>query len=369
MALLVSVLMPVWNEAPSIEAAVRSVLQQDWPSRALELLVIDGGSTDGTREKLAQLAAQDPRLHVLHNPQRSIPAALNLGLKTARGPLLARLDGHGSWPPHYLRECVAHLDAIPGLVMVGGAWDCVGRGWLGAAIARAVSSPWGVGNARYRTLPKHAPPQRVDSVPFWVTRRETFQKVGLFHEGFPCHEDYEFNYRLRRAGGIVLLLPWLRAQYQVRPTLPRLTRQYARYGHWKGRFLATAPRSLQPRHAVPPLWMATGMGSMLGAAFHPAWVRPALGWWTLYTLGLACATWKLSRPPREHAWSICSTLMLPLVLFLLHASWGLGVWSGLLRGPVRGQPPPWPNPPPPTGVPQGQAPALDVGPRMDRPCP
>ncbi|MCS7091479.1 MAG: glycosyltransferase family 2 protein [Verrucomicrobiota bacterium] len=339
MAPLVSVLMPVWNEVGFIDEAIESVLQQEWPREALELIVVDGGSTDGTREKLERWAAEDARVRVLHNPRRIIPAALNMGLKAARGELVARLDGHGMWPRHYLRACVDHLGRTGGLAMVGGAWDCVGRGWMGVAIARAVSSPWGVGNARYRTLPPHAPPQPVDSVPFWVTRRQTFRRVGLFHEGFPCHEDYEFNYRLRRAGGVVLLLPGVRARYVVRPTLRQLARQYLRYGHWKGRFLATAPASIQARHVVPPLWMATGVGLLLGALFSKTWVGPALGWWALYGAGLGWATLQLSRRPRPLDWQPRSTWILPLALLLIHLSWGLGVWTGLVRGPVRNRPP------------------------------
>lgn len=336
---LVSVIMPVWNEADSIEAAVCSVLGQDWPRDDLEVCVVDGGSTDGTRDILARLARQDPRLRLLENPRRIIPVGLNLGLRAARGELLARLDGHGIWPPGYLRECVARLDREPGLVMVGGAWDCVGEGWLGAAVARAVASPWGVGNARYRTVSTSDPVQTVDSVPFWVTRRETFEQVGLFHEGFPCHEDYEFNYRLRQAGGRVILLPGVRAQYRVRSTLGRLARQYLRYGHWKGRFLTMAPGSLQPRHAVPPLWMAANVGLGGAALMDGTWVPVAAAWGLLYAAWLGLATIKLTRPPRPGGWDRRSGLVLPLVLFMIHACWGSGVWSGLVRGPVRGRPP------------------------------
>ncbi|GIX50050.1 MAG: succinoglycan biosynthesis protein exoa [Limisphaera sp.] len=343
MARLVSVIMPVWNEADSIEAAVRSVLNQEWPGEALEVCVVDGGSTDGTRAILARLTREDPRVRVLPNPRRIIPVALNLGLRAARGDWLARLDGHGTWPPDYLRECTAYLQRQNGLVMVGGAWDCVGEGWLGAAMARAVGSPWGVGNARYRTVSPGAPAQLVDSVPFWVTRRETFERVGLFHEGYRCHEDYEFNYRLRRAGGRVWLLPWVRAQYRVRPTLGRLARQYFRYGHWKGRFLVQAPRSLQLRHCVPPLWMAMNAGLAAAAVADARQIPVAAGWVGLYAAWLLVATVGLSRRPRPPEWDVRSALVLPWILSVVHATWGTGVWTGLLRGRVSGEPAPWPK--------------------------
>ena len=343
MARLVSVIMPVWNEADSIEAAVRSVLNQEWPGEALEVCVVDGGSTDGTRAILARVAREDPRVRVLENPRRIIPVALNIGLRAARGEWLARLDGHGTWPPEYLRECTAFLERQTGPAVAGGAWDCVGEGWLGAAVARAVGSPWGVGNARYRTVSAGAGAQAVDSVPFWVTRRETFERVGLFHEGFLCHEDYEFNYRLRRAGGRVWLLPWVRAQYRVRSTCGRLARQYFRYGHWKGRFLVMAPRSLQPRHLVPPLWMATNVWWAAASLADRRWLPAAAVWAGLYAGWLLLATAGLSRRPRPAGWDVRSALVLPWILCLVHAAWGTGVWTGLLRGPVHGQPPGWPG--------------------------
>jgi len=336
--------MPVWNEADSIESAVRSVLQQDWPRDALELWVVDGRSNDGTREKVAALARQDARVQLLDNARRIIPAALNLGLRSAQGYWIARLDGHGSWPPEYLRECIQWLEQQPGLAVAGGAWDCVGRGWLGAAIARAVSSPLGVGNARYRTAACREPARLVDSVPFWVGRREIFERVGLFREEFPCHEDYEFNYRLRQAGGRVWLLPWVRARYWVRPTLGRLARQYLRYGHWKGRFLATAPRSVQLRHVIPPAWVGVTAGLGATALWDPRWQAAAAGWVSLYAAYLAAATARLCVGKKPADWDLRSAAVAPLVLLVLHVCWGVGVWSGLLRGPVGGQPPTWPGP-------------------------
>ncbi|MEJ5237461.1 MAG: glycosyltransferase family 2 protein [Limisphaera sp.] len=339
----VSVIMPVRNEAASIESAVTSVLQQDWPPEALEICVVDGRSTDGTREKIMALARRDARVRLLDNPRCIIPAALNLGLRAARGPWIARLDGHGSWPPNYLRECTGWLERTSGLAVAGGAWDCVGHGWLGSAIARVVSSPLGIGNARYRTVPSQEPARAVDSVPFWVARREVFERVGLFREDFPCHEDYEFNYRLRRAGGQVWLLPWVRARYRVRPTLGRLARQYLRYGHWKGRFLATAPGSVQPRHVIPPLWVAISLVLAGAAAAGPGGRPMAAGWAALYGAYVAAASARLTCGRKPADWDLRSVAVLPVVLLLVHACWGLGVWSGLLRGPVRGAPPGWPG--------------------------
>ena len=102
---------------------------------------------------------------------------------------------------------------------VGGAWDSVGRGRLGEAIAIAMSSKLGVGNSPYRVVQSIKTPILTDTVPFWATRKQTFARLGLFREEMLCHEDYEFNHRVRSAGGAILLLPWLRSRYYVRSTL------------------------------------------------------------------------------------------------------------------------------------------------------
>ncbi len=326
---LVSVILPIRDEAPSVEETLRAVLAQDYPREQLEVLAVDGMSGDGTRDIVQRLAGQDPRLRMLDNPKRITPAALNLGIRAARGDVIIRVDGHGVVPPSYVRECVEMMgemlkvesrkqkaatsneesrkqkaatsneesrkqkaemgtvrppdDETTGLedrgqwsvvsglpsvfrpLAVGGAWDCVGRGTVGAAIALATSSRFGVGGSRYRTCSPEKQPVPTDSVPFWAMPREVFERIGLFREEMLCHEDYEFSYRLRRAGGMILLLPWLRSKYYVRSTLGSLARQYWRYGVWKGRFLCSYPGSLAARHLVPPVFVAALLITLVAA--------------------------------------------------------------------------------------------------------
>lgn len=393
---LVSVVLPVRNEAAFIEQTLHSVLQQDYPADRMEVIVVDGLSEDGTREIVERMVRSDGRVRCVDNPERIIPRALNRGIRAARGDILVRVDGHAVLPPDYVRECVAWLcraaaespaDAARGsgpatrppadgsLLAVGGAWDCVGRGWVGQAIARATSSPFGVGNAHYRTIrPGSRSPQpgvdvgwtarRVDTVPFWAMRREVFARLGLFREEMACHEDYEFNHRLREAGGAVWLLPWLRAGYFVRPTLFKLAAQYARYGFWKGRFLRARPGSLQFRHLIPPVFVAALVLTLLWAVYARegrvalvALVGVYGGFLIMATAGMLLTAGGASAPaPLAGAFAavpvgrtegrvgtaarpVWSGLLLPGVLATLHLTWGAGVWAGLLRGKVRGVPP------------------------------
>jgi succinoglycan biosynthesis protein ExoA len=372
--MLVSVILPVRNEAAFIEGTLRAVLAQDYPREKLEVLVVDGMSEDGTREVAQRLATDDRRLQLLDNPRRIIPAALNIGIRAARGDILVRVDGHGVVPEDYVSECVRQVQAAENgdrPTAVGGAWDCIGRGRVGRAIAMATSSSLGVGNARYRTMrPAAAPadraagrePVETDSVPFWAMRREVFARLGLFHEEMLCHEDYEFNYRLRRAGGRVLLLPWLRAKYYVRPTLSRLAAQYVNYGFWKGRFLRQHPESLRARHLAPPLLLAGLALGILGTIFFGrtgamilAVMAGAYAGFLLAASAVLAGWGREYGKPETRDWrpekdsstvqrfdgsTLQTILLLPVVLATLHLCWGAGVWAGLIRGPVKGEPPP-----------------------------
>jgi glycosyltransferase involved in cell wall biosynthesis len=278
---------------------LRSVLAQDYPADRLEVIVVDGMSRDSTREIVQAISSRDHRLKMLDNPKQNIPAALNIGICAATGKVLMRLDGHSAVPVDYLRSCVEAIGKLrtstsgkttaeDSPIAVGGAWRCVGSGFVGRAIALATSSAVGVGNADYRIglvnternrsadiLVRQSPRFRdqggqecprsdnvscalsTDTVPFWVIPKTVFERIGLFREEMLCHEDYEFNHRLRKAGGTIFLLPWLKATYFVRSNLRALCHQYTRYGFWKGRFLRSQPCSLKVRHMAPPLLVLT----------------------------------------------------------------------------------------------------------------
>ncbi|MCC6626495.1 MAG: glycosyltransferase family 2 protein [Chloroflexi bacterium] len=321
---LVSVVLPVRNEARHLRACLMAVLAQDYPADRQEVLVVDGGSRDGTRAIVAALAERDPRLRLLDNPGRIVSTAMNIGIAAARGDIIVRVDGHAIVAPDYVRQCVATLERT-GAVNAGGPMRPRGEGRWGAAVALATASPFGVGNGAFHDLDRDD--DAVDTVYLGAFRRAPLLAAGGFDEGLVCNQDDELNFRLRAAGGRIALSSRIHSTYFNRTTPRGLWRQYWRYGEWKVAVLARHPASLQPRHAVPPLFavavIGVGLLRLRGARGRHLWLAVAVPWLAGAVAASARAVHG-HRAPGLAAW-------LPLVFAVLHLSYGLGFLWGLAR--------------------------------------
>jgi len=322
-----TVVIPCRNEALHIQELLDALERQDF--RDFELVAVDGESSDGTREILREYASRHPAcaVTVLTNPRRSIPAGLNLGIQHAQGEVIARLDGHSRPKSNYLGRCLAVLDES-GAEVVGGAWDIQpgAPGLVARAIALAVSSPLGAGDARYR-LRSTSRPQDVDTVPYGCFRRETWHTVGRYNEALLVNEDYEFNLRVRLRGGRVYFDPSLQCDYFARPTLARLGQQYWQYGWWKAMMLKQHPHSLRLRQALPMAWAGGSLILVMLSILWPCLRSGVLFVWGIYVATvLGYAGWL--------AWRRDLRLGPPLAaaFVLVHFSWGLGAWAGLALG-------------------------------------
>lgn len=315
----VTVIVPVRNEERFIERCLYSVAAQDYPRARIDVLVVDGRSTDLTRQVVARFAAESTLdLRLLDNPARKAAAAMNVGLREARGDIIVRVDGHATLAPDYVRRAVAALEASSA-ECVGGVLATEGRSPVGRAIAAAMSSRFGVGGAMFRTGGAAGP---VDTVAFGAYRRRVFDRLGPFREDIDAGEDDEFNYRLRDAGGAIILLPELRATYAARETLPALWRQYLAYGLAKPRVLQLHPSQAQARHLVPPAFVAAlALSALAVLAGKPLALRALAG---VYTLVAAIASLRLAvqHGPR---------LLLPLFAAFpcMHIAYGCGFLAGL----------------------------------------
>lgn len=318
----VTVVIPMRNEAGYIEACLESVLASDLPpDTGIEVLVLDGESTDDSPALVAEVARRDPRVRLIPNPDRLQAAAFNRGLAEARGEYLVRLDAHSTYAPDYLAESLRLLEST-GAANVGGVQRAEGRSWLARAIAAAVSSPFAAGDAKYR----HATtPAFTDTVYLGAWRTATLRSLGGMRADWAVNEDYEMNVRLRAAGGRVYLSPTIRSTYQVRSSLTRLTRQYFRYGFWKVRTLLEHPGSLRWRQVVAPAFV-------IAIAATPWLVGHFGAIGSAHLIAYAVASVAASAITARRAPQVFP--LLPLVFLVIHLAWGTGFLAGLIRWPL-----------------------------------
>lgn len=325
----ISVIVPCYNEQATIRLLLDALYQQTFPRADMEVVIADGMSTDGTRDVIAAFQADFPDLgvRVVDNPLRTIPSGLNRAIEAARGSIIVRLDAHSKPYPDYVEQCVKALDAGRG-DNVGGVWEIHpgAKTWMAKSIAVAASHPLGVGDAFYRHSTRAA---EVDTVPFGSFKRELIERVGRFDETLLTNEDYEFNARIRKAGGRIWLDPSIRSVYFARSTLKELARQYWRYGYWKWRMLRRYPDTLRWRQALPPLFVSSLMGLVTISIFVPLFWSVLAGELFLYFFVMLLAgMWT-----GVHRGMPSLILGLPLTIPVMHISWGSGfLWSILRSG-------------------------------------
>jgi glycosyltransferase involved in cell wall biosynthesis len=319
----VTIVMPVRNEAAHIRRSLGAVIAQDYPTECLEVIVVDGCSTDDTRQVVGQFQKHFPSLRLIENPDRIVSTGLNLALKHAQGEIIVRVDGHCEIAPDYVRRCVAYLHEA-GIDGVGGPVETIGKGRLAQSIAIAMSTPFGVGDSAFRTSKKRT--LLVDTIPFPAYTRSAIARAGSFDEELVRNQDDEYNYRLRKLGYQLLLAADLQSRYYSRDNLKSLWTQYFQYGYWKVRVFQKHPRQMRPRQFIPPVFAAGLIGSAALALFAPVGTFFLVLIFGIYMLAnLAASTLTAARRGWRHL------ILLPVIYTLLHFSYGLGFLVGLLR--------------------------------------
>jgi succinoglycan biosynthesis protein ExoA len=315
---LVSVIVPARNEERNLGRTLEALRRQDYPN--LEIIVVDGDSSDGTVDVVKQHMAEDPRIEVLPNPRRITPVALNIALAHARGQWLVRMDAHSTVDPGYVSAAVARLrEGRWG--GVGGRKDGVATTPAGRAIAAALGSKFGVGGSVYH---HGVAEQEVDHIPFGAYPTALVRQLGGWDERLVTNQDFEFDYRLRSTGAPLLFDPRLRIDWQSKETVRDLYLQYRRYGRGKVDVVRLHPKSLRPRHLLPPLLVPyLALAALIGVRrprLAAAMVAP-------YAAGLAVASVQTGRAlddPRARRF-------VPAAFLAMHVGWGVGVWSRALQ--------------------------------------
>jgi len=318
----VSIVLPVRNEAAFIERGLASVLCQTYPKDRMEVIVADGMSTDNSREMIRGLAAKsEVPISIVDNVRKIAPTGLNRAIEKAKGDVIIRVDGHCEIEPDYIANCVGLLQSgrAEG---VGGPIETVGETPKASAISMAMSSKFGVGGSAFRTVKDRE--IFTDTVAFPGYTRKIIDQVGAFNEELVRNQDDEYNFRIRKLGGRILLSPMIRSRYYSRSTFSSLWKQYFQYGYWKVRVLQMHPKQMSLRQFVPFAFVAaiillalmapfTGVGRALLAGVISTYLAANLVA-SIYTAG-------------SRIWAVPYLL---LSFSILHTSYGLGSVFGLV---------------------------------------
>lgn len=320
---MLSVICPIYNEESRIEECILSILAQDYPKEDLEVLFVDGQSSDRTRDIIANYMLNYSFIKLLDNPKRIAPAALNIGIRASSGDIIMRLDAHAKYPANYFSLLVSKLkksgaDNVGGVCRTLPAKDTS----VCRAIAHAMSSPFGMGNSYFRIGSDHE--MWVDTVPFGCFKRDIFDKIGLFDEELVRNQDDEFNGRIIKNGGRILLLPEVVVDYFARDSLTKTAKMFFQYGLFKPLVNHKLQKPTTLRQFIPPLFFAGLIAGGLLSVFSKTILWIFVSVIVIYVL--CCFAFGRNR---ERVWP--DVLWMPFTFSAIHLSYGCGYWVGILK--------------------------------------
>ena len=322
----VAVIIPTLNEEKFIARCLDSVIEQSYPFRDMDVMVVDGGSNDRTREIVEEYGRKYINIRFIHNPGRIQSIAFNIGVENSDAPYIVRLDAHALYKPYYIEGCIKGLEGDSKRGNVGGQWDIQPQNDSLWAITNAILnySKFGIGGASYRIGAKAGD---VDTVPFGSFPRTMIEKIGGMRDDLPRGEDNEFNSRIKRAGYSIYFDPAIECIYYARPTLKASCRQMYANGESIGHLFYVDRDSIGLRHLIPLVFVVGIIGgTILSLVFFP-FVYLLLAGLCLYFL---CDFVASLLAAKEHGWKF----LLPLfvMFFCVHFSYGWGTIVGFFTG-------------------------------------
>ena len=324
----VSIIIPCRNEEKFIGKCLDSIIANDCPKDRFEILVVDGMSEDGTRGIVERHAKQYPFIRLLNNEKKITPAALNIGIKHAKGEIIMRMDAHTTYEKNYISKCVKYLneynaDNVGGIVIT---FTGSNTNFIGKAITLALSNPFGVGNSYFRVGSKET--RLVDTVPFGCYKKEVFEKIGLYDENLVRTSDMELNLRLKDAGGKIFLVPEIVSYYYARSDFKSFCKHNVGNGVWAiypFKFVSHMPVSW--RHLVPLAFVSSLIGSAALSVFSQIFLWLFLFIFGSYALANAYFSIKIAAKEKDFRYLFA----MPLIFATLHIGYGLGSLWGLLK--------------------------------------
>lgn len=316
-----SVICPIYNEERYIGACIESIIAQDFPKEDLEVIFADGMSSDRTREIVTEYADRFPWIRLIDNPQRIVPPALNKAIKASHGDIIMRLDAHASYPVNYFSALVEALKAT-GADNVGGV--CItlpaNESATAQAIAAVLSSRFGMGNSSFRVGANRR--CEVDTVPFGCWHRKLFSQIGYFDEDLIRNQDDEFNGRIRKSGGRIILCPDVEIEYFGRDSIGKLAKMFFQYGLFKPLVNQKLGSPATIRQFFP---VALILGLIFGAFISIYW--HVFTWF--YFLGISIYIIMSIVSSIKSGGSIKKILIQSICYPIVHLSYGWGYLIGL----------------------------------------
>ena len=320
---MLSVICPIYNEEKYIANCIESILQQDFPKEDLEVLFVDGMSNDRTRAIVGEYASRYPFIHLLDNPQRIVPPALNIAIRASKGDIIMRLDAHAKYPDNYFSMLVQKLADLEA-DNVGGVCRTlpVNDTPVCRAIATALSSPFGMGNSYFRIGADKE--MSVDTVPFGCFRRDIFDRIGFFDEELIRNQDDEFNGRIIKNGGKIFLIPSIVIDYFARDTIGKVSKMFYQYGLFKPLVNQKLGKPATLRQFFPLCFVLGLILGFLLCFVHPVFrylYIAVLALYLLMALYFSCKSEK----------NIRTILLLICTYITIHVSYGWGYLRGLVK--------------------------------------
>jgi len=319
---MVSIVIPARNEEKHISECIKSILAQDFPSDKIEIIVVDGMSTDKTVEVVNRYVNNYKNIKLVLNPKSITPVALNLGIINSIGEIVIILGAHSYIDENFVKNNVRNLEKDE-VSCSGGVVRYLEEDYVTRCISLATSCPFGIGNALYRYTTKE---QYVDTVPFAAYKKSIFNKIGFFDEELVRNQDDELNYRVVKSGGKILLSPDIIFYYYSRSSLRKLWSQYRQYGYWKVRVIQKHKRPASLRHLVPMIFVLSLSITLLLGFFHPLFRYSFFVISIIYLIGDLFFSTALATKN-----SFLDIFCLPIIFPILHIGYGAGFIQGIVR--------------------------------------